>query len=302
MTYSPPDSGSFGPPGPPVPPPYGYVVPVSQYGAADPLVTSVAEGFSGWFNRVFAVLRRSWRSLLLISWITFVAPVAVLAVVVVVVFGRLVVLPAPGSTQSPTFDSALLWTLIPIVCVGVIVYGFATCVAQAAAVWSITREAAGQPASLGAALGYGLRNGVRLFGWGLLYGLLVLVGTCACFVPGLYFALAGCLYIPVALYRRGMSPIGTSFSLVNRNFGAALGRMALLLLILYGVQATVAGPLQVLSIGAKPAVAIALFAVQQILTAPLALVPTVGASLLFAELWNRQSPITVADLDAALGS
>ncbi len=301
MTYSPPDSGRFGPPGPPVPPPYGYVVPVSQYGAPDPLVTSVTEGFSGWFNRVFAVLRRNWRSLLLISWTTFVAPIAVLAIVVVVVFGRLVVLPEPGSSQSPTFDSALLGTVILIGCAGAAIAGFATCVAQAATVWSITREAAGQPGSIGAALGYGLRNGFRLFGWGLLYGLLILAGTCACFFPGLYFALAGCLYVPVALYRRGMSPISTSFSLINRNFGASLGRMAVLLLILYGVQTTLAVPVQLLSFESRPVVAISLSVALQILTAPLALVPTVGSSLLFAELWNRQSPITVADLDAALG-
>ena len=78
MTYPPSAYGNFGPPGPPpgaplgppgMPPGYGYVVPMGPPpGVADPLVTPVHEGFSGWFSRLFAVLGRSWLSLLLISW------------------------------------------------------------------------------------------------------------------------------------------------------------------------------------------------------------------------------------------
>jgi hypothetical protein len=209
--------------------------------------------------------------------------------------------PAPlDSGQPPTVDSTRLGTFFLIACVGAILIGFATAVAHAAAVWSVTSEAAGRPRSLGGALGYGLRNGFRLFGWSLLYGLLILAGTCACLIPGLYFVLAGCLYVPVALYRRGMNPIGTSLTLVNRNFGSALGRMILLIVMLYGVQLVLAVPVQLLNVQARPAVAIGLSFALQFVTAPLTLVTTVGAMLLFAELWNRQSPITIAHLDTAL--
>ena len=310
----PPGYGNFGPPGmpgmppgPPMPPGYGYVVPMGPPpGAADPLVTPVHEGFSGWFSRVFAVLGRSWLSLLLISWVTYAVPYAVLVAVLRTQTGHLLIPGAPitnangQQVTSYTFDNGKLGTLAVILVVGLIVVGFASGVADAATVWSITREAAGRPRSLGGALGYGLRNGPRLFGWSLLYGLIVGVGICACVIPGLYFALAGCLYAPVALYRRGMNPIGTSFSLVNRNFGAALGRMALLTVMLYGVQLVLAIPVQLASSQASSGVALGLTIALQFVTAPVTLVSTVGSTVLFAELWNRQSPITIAHLDAAV--
>jgi hypothetical protein len=287
----------------PAPPPYGYAVPVTGPfwpAAPDPLVTAPGEGFTGWFNRLFAVLRRSWRSLLLISWITFGIPVAVLVVPLALAFDRAVVLPPPGGTQPPTFNSGLLGVFVAVVAGAALVFGFLTSAAQAAVVWSITRQAAGRPAPLGAALLYGLRNGLRLWGWSLLYAVMIAAGTCACILPGLYLALAGCLYVPVALYRRGMSPISTSFSLVNSNFWAALGRMALLLVMVYGVQVVLTIPVQILSTASRT-LGLVLSIVLQLLTAPLALVFVVGSVLLFAELWAKRMPTTTADLNAALG-
>lgn len=310
MTYPPPAYGNFGPPspppgppaGPPLPPEYGYLVPAMPVHAApDPLVTPVHEGFGGWFSRVFAVLGRSWLSLLLISWLTYGLPLAVLLPVFRYQLSHMLVAAQSNSGQV-SVDDTRLGTLLLVIFVAAIVVGFANGVAHAAVVWSVTREAAGHPRSLGGALGYGLRNGFRMFGWGLLYGLLVGVGVCACVVPGLYFALAGCLYVPVALYRRGMHPIGTSFSLVNRNFGAALGRMALLFVMLYGVQLVLSVPVQAVTLRASEGVAIGVSIVLQFVTAPVTLVATVGSTLLFAELWNRQSPITITHLDSALAT
>lgn len=303
MSYPPSGYGQFEPPGPPpppgapgMPPPgYGYVVPAMAYGAADPLVTPIHEGFSGWFGRVFSVLGRSWRSLLLISLVTYALPIAVVVGVLVVLF-----VSTDLNTEQTTVDGSLLLTFVLILLVGVLVIAFAQGVAQAAAVWSVTREAAGHPRSLRGALGYGLRNGFRLFGWSLLYGLMILLGAFFCLIPGLYFALAGCMYVPIALYRRGMNPIGTSFTMIGRNLGAALGRMALLMAMLYGVQLVVAVPVQVIGTLAPRPVAIVLSIALQLVTAPLPLVPAVGSTLLFAELWNRQSPITTAHLDAAV--
>jgi hypothetical protein len=305
MTYPPPGYGYYEPPGPPpgppAPPQYGYLVPASpMYGAPDPLVTPPQEGFSGWFSRVFATLGRSWRSLVLISWVTYGVPVAVLIALYRAGSGRLFVKAPLGSAQPFTVDTGQLESLLGILGVGAIVIAFATAVAQGATVWAMTREAAGQPRSLGGALGYGLRNSLRLFGWSLLYGLMIVAGSCACLIPGLYFALAGCLYVPVALYRRRLNPIGTSFTLVNRNFGAALGRMALLVVMLYGVQLVLTIPVQVVSAQASTAVAIVVAVAMQFVTAPLTLVTTVGATLLFAELWNRQEPITVEHLHGAV--
>jgi hypothetical protein len=215
---------------------------------------------------------------------------------------RLVVIPPPGSTQPATFNTSWVGTFVLAALGTVVVSGFLTGVAQAAVVWAVTRQAAGRPAPIGASLLYGLRNGARLWGWSLLYGLMVLAGTCACFLPGLYFALAGCLYIPVALYRRGMNPISTSFSLINSSFWAALGRMALLLLMVYGVDVVLSVPVQIVSFANKT-LAVPLAAGLQFVTAPLAMVLTVGSLLLFAELSARQlrAEPTTASLDAALG-
>ncbi len=315
MTYPPPEYGTYGQPGtpppagygygpygqPPPPPGYGYLVPAPppQPGVNDPLVTGVTEGFGGWFSRLFAVLGRSWKSILLISWTTAAVPLAVLAVAAGLTSERLVVTPAPGGAQAPTFDSGALGTFFVVVFVAAIIGAYLTAAAQAATVWAVTREAAGGPAPLGAALGYGFRNGLRLFGWSLLYGLMVAVGLCACIVPGIYLGVAGCLYIPIALYRRGMSPIGTSFSLVNRSFWAALGRMLLLLAMVYGVQLVLSIPAQIVSAGSRTA-GLVLTVIVELVTAPLALVLTVGTVLLFAELWNKGVPTTTADLNAAL--
>ena len=295
----PPGYGGYGPPGTP-PPGYGYLVPAPPtFGANDPLVTSPAEGFGGWFSRVFAVLGRSWKSILLISWVTFGVPVAVLAVVLGLTLDQAVVVPAPGSQQTPTFDGAALGTFFVIVLVAAVVGGYLTAAAQAATVWTVTRQAAGRPAPLGAALTYGFANGVRLFGWSLLFGLMVGAGICACIVPGIYLGVAGCLYLPVALYRRGMSPISTSFSLVNKNFWAALGRMLLLLVMVYGVQLVLSVPGQIVSRGSRVG-GVVVSVVVELITAPLALVLTVGTVVLFAELWNRRMPTSTAELDAAL--
>jgi hypothetical protein len=316
MTYPPPEQGTYGQPGTPPPPGYGYgpygqpvqpppgygylvPAPPPQFGANDPLVTGATEGFGGWFSRLFAVLGRSWKSILLISWSTAGVPVAVLAVVAGLTTNRMVVMPAPGSSQAPRFDSGAVGTFIVILLVAAIVGAYLTAVAQAATVWAVTREAAGGRAPLGAALGYGFRNGLRLFGWSLLYGVIVGVGLVACIIPGIYLGVAGCLYIPIALYRRGMSPIGTSFSMVNRSFWAALGRMLLLLVMVYGVQLVLSIPAQIVSAGSRAA-GLVLTVVVELVTAPLALVLTIGTVLLFAELWNKGVPTTTADLNAAL--
>jgi len=298
----PPEFGNLGQPGPTPPPAFGYLVPAPapHWLGADPLVTAPAEGFSGWFNRLFSVLRRSWKSILLISWTTYAVPAVALVAVLGLATNSLIELPPAGSSQSPSFDTSLLGVFIVAGIAGFIVVGYLTSAAQAAVVWTVTRQAAGQPAPLGAALKYGLRNGIRLWGWSLLYALIIGAGTCACILPGLYLALAGCLYIPVALYRRGLGPISTSFSLVNKNFGAALGRMALLLLMVYGVQLVFSVPIRLATAGSTT-LGVVLSAAVALVTAPLALVLTTGSVLLFAELWARRAPTTTADLDAALG-
>jgi hypothetical protein len=278
----------------------GYQVPPLAYGPTeDPLVTPATEGFNGWFRRLFATLRRSWRSLVLISLTTYAAPVALVSALLALASRNLVV--AADGTARTSFDTGLLATIVLGALGAVLVTSFLTAVGNAAAVWSVTREAAGHPAPLGSALGFGFRKAFRLWGWSLLYSLVVLVGICACVLPGLYFALAGCLYVPLTLYVGSGNPIGLSFSLVNRSFGAALGRMVLLVLMVYGVEIALSIPLQFLRAASATAGLVGSLAVQ-VVTAPLALVLTIGSVLLFAELWAKHVATTTGNLDAALAT
>jgi hypothetical protein len=283
-------------------PAYGYQVPPAAYGlGADPLVTPPTEGFGGWFRRLFATLGRSWKSLVLISLCTTAVPIAALSTAFAAASQRLVVPTPAGSTAAPSIDMGRFGTVMLIALAAIPITSYLTAVANAATVWSLTREAAGQPAPLRTALGFGLRKGVRLWGWSLLYSLMILAGLCACILPGLYFALAGCLYVPIALYIRGGNPIGMSFSAVNRSFAPALGRMALLVLMVYGVELVLSIPVQFVQ-AASAGAGLAASVVEQLVTAPLALVLTVGSVLLFAELWARQVPTTTTNLDHALAT
>ena len=56
---------------------------------------------------------------------------------------------------------------------------------------------------------YGLKNFPRVFGWLLVYGLMVMIGGACCLLPGLYFAVAGCLIVPLVIlliWRRYRTP------------------------------------------------------------------------------------------------
>ncbi len=282
------------------PPPGGYQVPGYLYPAAygDPLVTLPAEGFSGWFGRVGHLLRNNWRQLLAIAAVTYGIPLAVTAVLVAVTQPRFASVTHADGTVSPELSGGSVPLFFAILLGAAVVVGYLTGVAHAAVIWTVTRRAADGSAPLSGALGYGFRVGVRLWGWSLLYGLIVLGGTCACVLPGLYCALAGCLYAPIALYER-YQPIGTSFRMVNRNFGAALGRMALLVVIVYGIQLVLTLPGVLITV-ANPVAGRVVAAIGDLIAAPLPMLLVLGTVVLYAELRARTQPLTTAQLDAEL--
>lgn len=287
------------------PPQYGYQVPPSAYpppgyGSAlysDPLVTAPGEGYSGWASRVSGMVRRNWRRIVAVTLIMQAVP-AVLAGVLAS-SSRLqltTVTDAYGATRPDLGNLPRLFlTLFVVALVG----AFLREVSTGAIVWSVTREATGQPASLGEALRYGFRNGPRLFGWSLLYGLLTMLGVCACIVGVVYPAVAGSLYAPVALYQRGSNAIGTSFSMVNRSFWPSLGRMATVIGIVYAVESLFDLPAMLVAQSSTGAAEL-LTMVFALLLAPISALVPLGAVALFAELRARVYPTTSADLAAAL--
>ncbi|TQL76956.1 hypothetical protein FB566_2500 [Stackebrandtia endophytica] len=130
-----------------------------------------------------------------------------------------------GDWQYPDFGTAIPSLLIALV------LGYLTASAWSGALWVAAKESVGQRVSLGEAFSYGFRRGVRLWGWGILAYLTVLVGLVACILPGIYFLVCLSLLAPAATFERRVNPYGRSFTLVNRNFGGALGRLILLWLV-----------------------------------------------------------------------
>jgi hypothetical protein len=80
---------------------------------------------------------------------------------------------------------------------------------------------------------YGLARAAALWLWTILVGLVVLVGLCACVLPGIYLSYATCLFGFIALFERGKNPIARSFGLTHANFGPTLGRVAIVFAIAF---------------------------------------------------------------------
>lgn len=271
-----------------------YATPPAGTFTADPLVTPPGEGFPGWFRRLVEVGRRSWRSILAVSLLSYGIPLAVLGSLTRTAGSRVVV----TTGDAVRVNGSRMGPFIVIVLLLVIVAGYLFGVGQAGVVYCVTREAAGHRVPLGEALRYGARQGLRLWGWSLLYGLMVTAGLCACLLPGLYLALAGCLYVPIALYQPGFNPISFSFTMVNRGFVPALGRMALVLGALWVVDFVVSLPAAVLGTGSTAGQAVS--AIGDLVVSPLGAAVTVATVLLYAELRARTRPTGTPELVAAL--
>ncbi len=268
----------------------------------DPLVTTPAEGFSGWFSRLFKVFGTHLPAMYLIGLATFAIPTALLQLVVPWLTPSVTYTTDADGARVPHVNFDHVGALVGTVLGAAIVIGFLAALGQATFVWTITRRAVGEPAPLGGALRYGLANGVRLWGWTVLYGLMVVAGTVCCLLPGLYLAFAGCLYAAVALYQRGANPIGTSFSMIHKHFGAALGRVvlaALLAFVANFVISTIGSLIARLVSDTDTARGVA-SSITSLIAIPVNFVPVLIGVLLFAELKAREHPLRSADLAAVL--
>ncbi|WLS47386.1 hypothetical protein Q3V37_09220 [Micromonospora profundi] len=318
----PPQGWVFPPTGgyPPGAGPYGgqYWYPGPQVGwyppgidPNDPLVTPPGAGLPGWLQRFNGGLRRGWRQLVPILLLTQVLPAAALAII------SLALDPSAGwDTQPPdpaaglpdNFGTELL-TFAVVLIVGSLLIGAVQAIGWAAGSWVITQQAAGRPASLDAALGYGVRRALGLWGWTLVTGLLVGVGICLCVLPGIYLAFALSMAGPVYLFER-QNPIGRSFRMFHDRFGMMLGRVALVGGVVL-VVSLISGALE--SVGTAPfgtdpfgspgsAVGVVVvIAVTSVLALPAYLVQLVGLLVTYTEQRAHEGPVNSAGLAAELG-
>ena len=305
-----PDQGWPAPgyPGAPMPgQPYGWYPPADP---TDPLVTPPHAGVAGWFARCTGALRRGWRQLLPIVLVGQGLPAAVIAVLSLALAptGQ----PATGADGAPVLPDGYFtdfFVYYAAVLLAALLFGPLQSAAWAAGTWVVTRQAAGEPASVGAAFRYGWRRCLGLWGWTIVATLLIGVGACACVLPGIYVAFALALFGPVYLFER-QEPIGRAFRLFHQRFGMVLGRVALVLAVLV-VASMLNGILDLVNrelIGehplgdparAVPAVLLAL--VGTLLVVPGYLAQLIGLVVTYAEQRAQEGPVNAGQLAAELG-
>ncbi|MEV1330272.1 hypothetical protein AB0J20_11910 [Micromonospora costi] len=305
----PPAAGPYG--GPPwyPGPPAGWYPPGID--PADPLVTPPGARLNGWYERLVGGIQRGWRVLFPVLLLTQALPAAVLSVV------SLGVDPTARWEASTVQDPAALpdtffqdlATVLLVSVGGGLLIGFVQGIGWAAGTWTLARQAAGQPVDVGAALRYGLRRALGLWGWTLLCGLIIGVGVCFCVIPGIYLAFALSMVGPIYLFER-QNPIGRSFRMFHQRLGLLLGRVALVAVVVI-VGSVVVGLLQgaaTAPFGLDPLAApgtaigvVVVLALTAVVTLPVQLVQLVGFVVTYAEQRAHEGPVNSAGLVAELG-
>ena len=211
---------------------------------------------------------RSWQPLLLIHLASYVPAI---------VLGGLL-----AALGALTGSVALI---IVLGVVAVVVFVAAVLIAQGVSIYYVTNDAAGRQVALGEAFRFGVSRAPALLGWGILAGLMVVVGLILLFFPGLYLGLVFTATLTgVIMYERGA--IDRCFSLFNRRFWPTVGRVLLYFLAAGIYQGVVQFVVQS-AFGADSPIGQAII---QILIIPLALV-AVGVSVVtYAELRHWEAP------------
>ncbi|KKK06329.1 hypothetical protein [Micromonospora sp. HK10] len=286
---------------------YGWYPPADP---TDPLVTPPQAGIAGWFARCTGALRRGWRQLLPIVLVSQGVPAGVIAVLSLALAptGQLATRPdgAPVLPDGYFTDTFLFYGAVLL---AALLFGPLQSAGWAAGTWVVTRQAAGEPAGVGAAFRYGWRRCLGLWGWTIVASLLITVGVCACLLPGVYVAFAVALFGPVYLFER-QEPIGRAFRLFHQRFGMVLGRVALVLAALV-VASVVKGILDLVNralFGEHPldapgsaVAAVLLTLVGTLLVVPGYLAQLVGLVVTYAEQRAHEGPVNAARLAAELG-
>jgi hypothetical protein len=304
---------------PPEPPTAGYTVPPqftpSAYpgGAADPLVLPVGASFGAWFTKVQEVAKRSWKSALILCTAGIAVPEA-LVVLVRDSSGYFLALSVTGiGSFFDLIGSVILGGMLTIAVCAVGAYVAAA--AWAAGVWALVQEAAtGRAASLGKAFGYGMRRAAGMWPWTFLAATMVYIGKSCLVLPGVYLAFGLSMFGFVAVFERGVNPIGRSFNLTHNSntIGPTIGKVAILL----GVYIVVDLILSAIFVAIAVAIALAvghtgafgynisrgvIEAIGTVLTGPAIAVLLLGLMPTYLELRARETPVNTPALQAQLG-
>lgn len=313
MSELPPYSGQPVPPGPgspqgpwvpQTPAPAQWGPPPGEY-PQDPLISP---NFNGWWNRGFAIAKLTWRQLLVLQ-----------AAVGVLNFGlqgaagawqRLAlrdIEQAAAAGDDPEFGAILAGSgLVFLASIGVTLV---TMVATLAAVRIVVEGAIGREPDLGAALSAAVRRLFPMLGWGLLAGLIILAGVCACLFPALYFGAVFLVLSPVVAVERG-NAIKRCFKLFHGDLGSSVARVATIFGITIaasfvggaiGAIAGLAAPPATASTGALVTVSLIVAAVGVVVGGALRLFTDPLTVAAYADMRARVEPLTSAQIAHELG-
>jgi hypothetical protein len=224
----------YGPTVPPPPPPAaGFTVP--GYAAPAPLAAPPQGTFDGWVRSTVALCRRSAGPVLAVLALTSVPPVLLTSIVYGLMLPGLNDAMIADPNTATTHDVLRFYTalggVLGVLTLVSVAVAYLTSAGWSAALRLMATDAAGQPRDIGGALAFGFRRGLILWGWYILAYLCVAVGTCFCFAPGIYLALALSMIAPITVFERGVPAFSRSFRLVHGNFWPAVGRLVVLALV-----------------------------------------------------------------------
>jgi hypothetical protein len=269
-------------------------------------------GFSAWWNAVWSAFARSWKQLLPIVALTSALPGIILTVVGVEALSRSFTVVDNGDTNNVTVHWGELGAFTGLGIVIGIVALFAAAIGWSGAMWLVTRQAAGAPVSVREALAFGARRCLQIGGLLIVVALMVVVGLAACFLPGLYLGVAASLIVPFAIFDRGTGAISGSFRLVNRNFGAVLGRLLIMYLLVGAVSGVVnlivtaiaGGSTTTTTTDTGPSVGalIGEAVFSAIVSVPTTIFLIIGILMTYAQMRARAVPTTAHDLVNSLGA
>ncbi len=212
---------SYGYHAPAAPPPRFPPAPPGLYPAPDdPLIST---DFNGWWKRSFRLLKAVWRHAALVQLLWAGGLLVSGALVIVLMsptFTELTNTPANGQPDwRPLVRS--LYYLIPIS----LLIGLIGLLSSLATLHLVVQAAVGRPLSVRHALRTAGPRIPAYIGWGLIGGLLSLVGFVCCILPGYYVTTVMLILPTVVLLERGRAAT-RCFQLFHARPGDALARLA----------------------------------------------------------------------------
>jgi hypothetical protein len=259
----------------------------------------VSTDLSSWFSKVFAGMRRSWKSLLVYQLIALVP--SMLIGIALRDFNNQF---ASKSPNGPfTLGRGLLVLTLVSSLTSIVIYAVFTAASAHVLALDAVAERQGSASRVRwqDGLRFGLSRVLPMLGWSIATGLLVIVGYVFCLLPGIYFAVVfyGTLTGVVA-FERPSSVVNRCFELMKGNWWEIFARFLLVgvarAIVSFGVGLLSGG----FSLAARRSRASSFGSIiaSKVTNVPFTMFVSVAAVVTYAELRRKLEPISSAQLAA----